>query len=138
MRFIRRIAPAAVLPQAMAVIFGLAMPAEALACAKDYRFEVVTPPVKLGNATLLKVRLVHVPDGKPVPAAVIFRTRFFMGLEGMASMTAPGKLARSSDANLYQLELEPQMGGNWQLSLSAKVQGETETVSGTVPISIPK
>jgi len=56
----------------------------------------------------------------------------------MESMTAPAKLARSNDANLYQLELEPQMGGRWQLSLSAKVQGETETVSGTVPITIPK
>jgi hypothetical protein len=30
------------------------------------------------------------------------------------------------------------MGGNWALSLSAKVQGEAETVSGSVPITIPK
>jgi len=30
------------------------------------------------------------------------------------------------------------MGGNWALSLSAKVQGETETVNGSVPITIPK
>ena len=50
----------------------------------------------------------------------------------------PAKLVRSSDANLYQVELEPQMGGNWALSLSAKVQGETETVTGTVPITIAK
>jgi hypothetical protein len=73
-----------------------------------------------------------------VPGAVIFQTRFDMGPDGMASMTAPAKLVRSSDANLYQVELEPQMGGNWALSLSAKVQGETETVTGSVPITIPK
>jgi hypothetical protein len=30
------------------------------------------------------------------------------------------------------------MGGNWALALSAKVQGEAETVSGTVTIAIPK
>jgi hypothetical protein len=56
----------------------------------------------------------------------------------MATMTAPAKVVQASDANLYQLELEPSMGGNWALSLSAKVQGETETVNGTVPITIPK
>jgi hypothetical protein len=76
--------------------------------------------------------------GKAVPGAVIFQTRFDMGPDGMASMAAPAKLIRLSDSNLYQLELEPQMGGNWALTLSAKVQGETETVSGTVPITIPK
>ena len=110
----------------------------AVAAAQDYRFEAAGPPVKSGKATIVKIRLVHLPDGKPVPGAVIFQTRFDMGPDGMAEMTAPATLARSSDRNLYQLELEPQMGGNWALSLSAKVQGETETVSGTVPITIPK
>ena len=110
----------------------------ALAAAQDYRFEAAGPLVKTGKATVVKIRLVHLPDGKAVSGAVIFQTRFDMGPEGMASMTAPAKLVRSSDANVYQLELEPQMGGNWALSLSAKVQGETETVNGSVPITIPK
>jgi YtkA-like protein len=114
------------------------MPPAADAAAQDYRFEAAGPPVKSGKATVVKIRLVHVPDGKPVPGAVIFQTRFDMGPDGMASMTAPAKLVRSSDANLYQVELEPQMGGNWALSLSAKVQGETETVTGSVPVTIPK
>jgi hypothetical protein len=128
----------AALAYGTAGISGLATPIEAVAGAADYRFEVAGPPVKSGKATTVKIRLVHLPDGKPVPGAVIFQTRFDMGPEGMESMTAPAKLARSNDANLYQLELEPQMGGKWQLNLSAKVQGETETVSGTVPITIPK
>ncbi|MFL5265075.1 MAG: FixH family protein [Stellaceae bacterium] len=114
------------------------MPPAADAAAQDYRFEAAGPPVKSGKATVVKIRLVHVPDGKPVPGAVIFQTRFDMGPDGMASMTAPAKLVRSSDTNLYQVELEPQMGGNWALSLSAKVQGETETVTGSVPVTIPK
>jgi hypothetical protein len=124
-----------------AIAFALtttSVPAAAVAAAQDYRFEAAGSPVKLGKTTLVKIRLVHIPDGKPVPGAVIFQTRFDMGPDGMASMTAPAKLVQSSDGNLYQVELEPQMGGNWALSLSAKVQGETETFTGSVPVTIPK
>jgi hypothetical protein len=133
--FTRSAAGAAALGYAVATTF---VPPAAVAAAQDYRFEAAGPPVKSGKATIVKVRLVHLPDGKPVPGAVIFQTRFDMGPDGMAETTAPAKLARSNDKNLYQLELEPQMGGNWALSLSAKVQGETETVSDSVPITIPK
>lgn len=135
MSFIRSAVSAAAVAYAITTAF---MPPAAVAAAQDYRFEAAGPPVKSGNATIVKIRLMHLPDGKPVPGAVIFQTRFDMGPDGMASMTAPAKLVRSSDANLYQVELEPPMGGNWALSLSAKVQGETETVSGSVPITIPK
>jgi hypothetical protein len=138
MSVIRFAARAAAFASATAAFFGLAAPATVLAAAQDYRFEAAGPPAKSGKATTVKIRLVHIPDGKPVPGAVIFQTRFDMGPEGMASMTAPAKLVRSSDANLYQVELKPQMGGNWALSLTAKVQGETETVSGSVPVTIPK
>jgi YtkA-like len=122
---------------ACAITTAFAPPA-AVAAAQDYRFEAAGPPIKSGKTTVVKIRLVHILDGKAVPGAVIFQTRFDMGPDGMASMAAPAKLVRSSDSNLYQLELEPQMGGNWALSLSAKVQGETETVNGNVPITIPK
>lgn len=138
MPFIHRAAGAAALAYATATASGLAIPAQALAAAQDYRFEAAGPPVKSGKAAIVKIRLIHLPDGRPVPGAVIFQTRFDMGPDGMASMTAPAKLVRASEANLYQVEIEPQMGGNWALSLSAKVQGETETVNGTVPITIPK
>ena len=135
MSFTRSAAGAAALVYAVAATF---LPQAAFAAAQDYRFEAAGPPVKSGKATIVRIRLVHISDGKPVPGAVIFQTRFDMGPDGMAEMTAPAKLVRSSNANLYQLELEPQMGGNWALSLSAKVQGETETVSGSVPVTIPK
>jgi YtkA-like len=138
MSFNRRATGAAAFAYVITTAFGVTVPAEALAAAQDYRFEPAGPPAKSGKATIVKIRLVHVPDGKPVPGAVIFQTRFDMGPDGMATMTAPAKVVRASDANLYQLELEPPMGGNWALSLSAKVQGETETVNGTVPITIPK
>lgn len=115
-----------------------AMPSRLLAAAKDYRFELVGAPVKSGKATVIKVRLVHMPDGKPVAGAIIIRTKFDMGPDGMASMTAPAKGSPTPEAGIYQIEAEPPMGGNWALALSAKVQGEAETVSGTVTIAIPK
>ena len=138
MSIIRSPAGAAASAFVMVTTFGLAFAATALAAAQDYRFEAVGPPLKSGNATIVKIRLVHIRDGKPVPAAVIFKTHFDMAPDGMENMTAPAKLVRSNDPNLYQVELEPQVGGNWALSLSAKVQGETETVSGALLITIAK
>lgn len=41
---------------------------------KDYKFQLVDQTVKKGDA-IISARLVHKPDGKPVPDAVIFATR---------------------------------------------------------------
>src|SRR6266702_1400920 len=49
---------------------------------KDYEFQVVDKIVKKGDA-IISVRLVHMPDGKPVPNAVIFATRLDMAPDGM-------------------------------------------------------
>ena len=99
---------------------------------------MVGHPVKLGKATLIKVRLIHTSDGKPVAGAIIVQTKFDMGPDGMASMTAPAKASTTPEAGICQIEAEPPMGGNWAVGLSAKVRGEAETVSGTVTVAIPK
>src|SRR5205823_13879050 len=113
-------------------------PAQAPAAGKDYRFELVGSPVKSGKATLMTVRLVDVPDGKPVPGAIIIQTKLDMGPEGMASMTAPAKAAGAPEPGIYRVEAEPEMGGNWALHLSAKVQVEQDTVSGTITVAVAK
>lgn len=95
MSFIRSAAGAAALAYAITTTF---VPSVALAAAQDYRFEAAGPPVKSGKATIVKIRLMHLPDGKPVPGAVIFQTRFDMAPDGM---TAPAALVRSSEANLW-------------------------------------
>ncbi|MGD9724803.1 MAG: FixH family protein [Alphaproteobacteria bacterium] len=109
-----------------------------LASAKDYRFETAGPIAKSGQSTIVKVRLVRIADGKPVPDAVIFQTRLDMGPDGMASMTAPAKAAPSTEPGIYVFEIAPSMAGNWGLTLAAKVQGEAETVRGTVTVAVPK
>jgi hypothetical protein len=121
-----------------AATLAISPPSPTLAAAKDYRFELIGAPVKSGKATLIKLRLIHVPDGKPVPGAIIIQSKLDMGPEGMADMTAPAKASATADGGIYQIEAEPETAGNWALTLSAKVQGEHETVSGTLTVPIAK
>src|SRR5712664_4851122 len=109
-----------------------------VAAPLDYRFEIAGTPAKSGKATLIKVRLVHIPDGKPVAGAVIIQTKFDMGPDGMAEMTAPTKVVSAKDPGIYQIEADSPMTGKWGLSIAAKVQGETETVHGALTVAIPK
>ncbi len=111
----------------------------AWASASDYGFELVAPPASIGDITTVKVRLMHLPDKKPVPDAVIFEIRFDMGPDGMPTMTAPAKaLPEASEPGVYVFQIEPSMAGQWALSVAAKVQGETETVHGSVTFTTSK
>ncbi len=110
----------------------------AFAGPQDYRFEFDGQPVRAGNAATFKIRLVHVPDGKPVAGAIIIQTKFDMGPDGMADMGAPAKAAPTGEPGVYVVEAQPSMGGKWALTLAAKVQGETETVRGTVVVPVTK
>lgn len=128
---------AALIISAMAILTA-SPPSPTLAAAKDYQFQLVGSPVESGKATLVKVKLIHVPDGKPVGGAIIIQTKLDMTPEGMASMTVSAKASATTDAGIYQIEAQPEMPGNWALSLSAKVQGEAETVTGTLTVPIAK
>lgn len=110
----------------------------AVAAAQDYRFELAGPVVKSGNASLVKILLIHVSDGKSIPAAIVINSKFDMGPEGMETMTAPVKPVPSSDPGVYQFEVQPSMPGKWAIEIAAKVQGEAETVRGTVLVPVPK
>ena len=113
-------------------------PQWSVAAPQDYKFEIAGPLAKSGKATVIKVRLVHVPDGKPVAGAVITQTKFDMGPDGMAEMTAPTKVVSAKEPGIYQIEADSPMTGKWGLSIAAKVQGETETVHGALTVAIPK
>ncbi|WP_428390411.1 FixH family protein [Lichenicoccus sp.] len=109
----------------------------AYAAARDYRFELVGKPTVSAGRNIVQVRLVHVPDGKPVPDAVIFESKADMGPSGMATMPAPVK-PMPAKGGVYSFEVAPGMTGTWALHLSAKVQGEPETVTGTVNADLVK
>lgn len=106
--------------------------------AQDYRFEAVTPKVKSGKNALIDVRLVHVPTGKPVENAVIFRTRLDMAPEGMAEMTTKTTTLKSDQVGVHRFQADLGMAGSWALTLQAKVPGETETVQGMVKVDATK
>jgi hypothetical protein len=67
--------------------------------------------------------------GKPVSDAVIFKTRVDMAPDGMAEMESPVTPPPSKEPGIYAFKTELPMAGRYQLSLSAKVQGEPQTVS---------
>jgi hypothetical protein len=94
---------------------------------KDYEFQLVDQTVKKGDA-VISVRLVHKPDGKPVPNAVIFATRLDMAPDGMQEMATKIAPMPSTEPGVYKFKATLSMAGGWQLSLGAKVQGETGTV----------
>ena len=52
----------------------------------DYEFRLVETQFKTGQA-IVSVRLIHKPDDKPAPDAVIFATRLDMAPDGMEMMT---------------------------------------------------
>ena len=76
-------------------------------------------------------------DGKPVADAVIFESKADMGPAGMPTMGAPVK-SLSAKGGTYSFEVEPGMAGTWALHLAAKVQGEPETVRGTLNVELVK
>jgi len=113
-----------------AALIGIAMIAPAgiaRADIKDYEFQLVDQTVKRGDA-IISVRLVHKPDGKPVSNAVIFATRLDMAPDGMQEMATKIAPMPSTEPGVYKFKATMTMAGGWQLSLGAKVQGETGTV----------
>jgi len=113
-----------------APVFAVAMSLSntAFGAANDYLFEPVKAEVTKGNGVVVTVRLVHKPTGKPVSDAVIFLPRIDMSPEGMATMAAPLTPVAGGEPGTYSFKTDLVMAGGWLLSLSAKVQGEPETV----------
>src|SRR5260370_38256602 len=113
-----------------AALVGIAITGSATlarADINDYEFQLVDKTVKKGDA-VISVRLGHKPDGKPVPDAVIFATRLDMAPDGMQEVATKIAPMPSTEPGVYKFKATLTMAGGWQLSLGAKVQGETGTV----------
>jgi len=104
----------------------------AQAAPADYRFEIVSAQPAGPGKTTVTVRLVHVPDQKPVEGAVLFETKTDMTPNGMSEMTGTVSPLPADQPGLYRFAVETGMAGKWQLVLGAKVQGEPGTVRGAV------
>lgn len=122
---------------ALAATLSLAAPV-AMAGAGDYVFEPVSPEMKKGDDVTLAIRLTNRQTGKPVPDAVIFRTRVDMAPDGMADMESAVAPLPAKEPGVYAFKTDLPMAGRYQVTLSAKVQGEPETVTGKVIVKATK
>lgn len=110
----------------------------AFADIKDYRFELVDQAIQTGPDKVIAVRLIDTKTGKPVPDAVIFATRLDMAPDGMQEMATKIAQMPAGEPGVYRFKANVSMAGRWQLSLGAKVQGETGTVENKLVITAGK
>ena len=110
----------------------------ALADIKDYEFQLVDQTVQAGPDKIIAVRLMNKKTGKPVPDAVIFATRLDMAPDAMQEMATKVTPMPGTEPGTYRFKANFGMAGHWQLSLGAKVQGETGTVEDKLVITADK
>jgi hypothetical protein len=126
---------------ALAALIGLAMTAQApiaMADIKDYEFQLVDPTVKPDPDTIITVRLLNKKTGKPVSDAAIFASRLDMTPDSMPEMTTKLTPMPGTEPGTYRFKANVSMAGGWQLSLGAKIQGETGTVENKLVIKAQK
>jgi hypothetical protein len=105
---------------------------------RDYEFQLVDQAIKAGPDKIITVRLINKTTGKPVPDAVIFATRLDMAPDGMQEMATKVTPMPGTEPGIYRFKATLSMAGGWQLSLGAKVQGETGTIENKIVIRTEK
>ena len=123
---------------AAAVVATMNLTGNAFAGADDYVFEPVKSEIKSSNVATVAVRLVHKPTGKPVTDAAIVQTRLDMAPDGMADMATAIVPLPSPEPGVYAFKAPLTMTGRWLLTISAKVQGEPETVLGKLTFTVTR
>ena len=115
----------------------LVLPAAARADINAFEFRLVHTDVKIGDAVVV-VRVVNKSTGAAVPDAVIFARRLDMAPEGMPTMTADLDPLPPDEPGVYRFRTNFTMEGGWQLSLAAKVQGESGTLQARLGLKANK
>ncbi len=125
--------------QAASIVIAMTGPITAArADIKDYEFQLVDQTVQAGRDKVITVRLMNTKTGKPVQDAVIFAIRLDMAPDGMQEMATKIALVPGGEPGTYRFKATFGMAGRWQLSLGAKVQGETGTVESKLVITAQK
>lgn len=126
---------------AAAALIGLSLvgaPRFAFADIKDYEFQLMDPSVQAGADKIVTIKLMNKKTGKPVSDAVIFASRLDMAPDGMQEMVTKVTPLPGTEPGTYRFKANFSMAGRWQLSLGAKVQGETGTVESKLVVTAQK
>lgn len=120
-----------------AVAAMLAGAPPALAATQAYRVELAGPVIPAGaKQHAVSVRIIHSADNKPVVGAAVTSARLDMSPENMASMTAPVRETPDTKPEVYTFTFDDNMvwaeRAKWALTITAKVQGESKPVTGSV------
>jgi hypothetical protein len=105
---------------------------------KDYEFQLVDQTIQAGPDKVITVRLINKATGKAVPDAIIFSTRLDMAPDDMQEMATKVTPMPGVEPGTYRFKATLGMAGGWQLSLGAKVQGETGSVENKLVIRADK
>lgn len=120
---------------------GMGMNAPAPATiATAYRFELAGPVQSRAGKSIVSVRLIDVAAKKPVVGAIFIHSRADMSPMGMAMMKAPIKALPTTTPGVYSFEIGNgsvwKKTDKWALTFSAKVQGEAETIRGSIIVEL--
>ncbi len=113
---------------ALLSLLWVAIASPVFADVKDYEFQLVQSEMKKGDGAMIAVRLLNKRTGKVVPDAVIFAKRIDMAPDAMPTMASPLETLPSTEPGVYRFKTNLTMEGRWQLSLGAKIQGESGSV----------
>lgn len=102
------------------------------AATTDYRFEAAGVTAAGPGKTVVAVRLVHLPDRKPVADARIVAAKTDMAPSGMAAMSGKVTPLASTQPGLYRFSIETGMAGKWELVLKTTVPGEADPIGGRI------
>ncbi|MBR0817600.1 FixH family protein [Bradyrhizobium liaoningense] len=118
---------------ALTLLAATCLAGTARAEINDYAFQLVHEAVPVGPNEIA-VKLMNKKTGKAVPDAVIFASRLDMAPDGMAEMATKLTPVSATEPGVYKFKANLSMAGRWQLSLGAKVQGETGTVENKLVV----
>jgi predicted metal-binding membrane protein len=113
-------------------VFLIATTTLTVEAPNDYRFETIEVQPSGPGKTTVTVRLLHVPDKKPVDEATIIESKTNMGPSGMAEMSGKVSVLTSNQPGLYRFSIETGMAGKWELLLTVRRHREAAPITGSI------
>jgi Cu(I)/Ag(I) efflux system membrane fusion protein len=100
--------------------------------ANGARWEAVSAQVLAGQNVRLTLRLVDANSNVIAAPITVTSTRLDMGPDNMAAMMAPLRPVPNTEPGTLAFDTDLTMAGRWALTISARVEGYAEPITGMV------